>query len=174
MHTAHTALLAAAERLYDRAHGLVKLFDPPFESAGRDPGYIRAVGPGFRENGGQYTHGAVWLASALLRDGEADLGCKMLLDLLPEKHPGEVYGAEPYVLAADVSANADHYGQALWSWYTGAAGWYFRVVLEDLLGIRLENGRLTVRPNLPAGWDGYEARIGSRRILVKDGTARIL
>ena len=168
-----TALASCVERLYDRAHGLVKLFDPPFDGRGRDPGYIRAVGPGYRENGGQYTHGAVWLASALLREGSVDLGCQMLLDLLPGRHPAPVWGAEPYVLAADVSAGADHYGEALWSWYTGAAGWYFRVVLEDLLGIRLENGRLTVRPNLPAGWDGYEAEICSRRIRVKNGRVSI-
>ena len=98
----------------------------------------------------------------------------MLLDLLPAKHPPEVFGGEPYVFPADVSANPDHYGQALWSWYTGAAGWFFRVVLEDLLGIRLEDGHLTVRPCLPAGWDGYEAQICSRRILVKNGQVRIL
>ena len=169
-----TALESAVERLYDRAHGVVKLFEPPFVSGGRDPGYIRACGPGFRENGGQYTHGAVWLASALLKEGLTEQGYRMLLDLLPAKHPPEVFGGEPYVFPADVSANPDHYGQALWSWYTGAAGWFFRVVLEDLLGIRLEDGHLTVRPCLPAGWDGYEAQICSRRILVKNGQVRIL
>ncbi len=164
-----TALAACADHLYDRAHGLVKLFTPPFADAGRDPGYIRSCGPGFRENGGQYTHGAVWLASALLREGFTDLGAAMLLDLLPARHDGDLWGAESWVLAADVSANPDHYGQAMWSWYTGAAGWFFRVALEDLLGIRLENGRLTVRPNLPAGWDGYEADVCGRHIKVKNG-----
>ena len=163
------ALAAAAEQLYDRAHGLVKLFAPPFTGEGRDPGYIRSCGPGFRENGGQYTHGAVWLASALLKEGSTDMGAAMLLDLLPAKHDADVWGAEPYVLAADVSAEPDHYGQALWSWYTGSAGWFFRVVLEDLLGIRLENGRLTVSPRLPGGWDGYEADICGRHIVVRDG-----
>ncbi len=168
-----TALRSAADKLYDRAHGLVKLFDPPFGDEGRDPGYIRACGPGFRENGGQYTHGAVWLASALLKEGMTDLGANMLLDLLPARHPRQQWGAEPYVLSADVSANQDHYGEALWSWYTGAAGWYFRVVLEDLLGIRLENGRLTVDPRLPSNWDGYEAEIGPRKIVVKGGKVHI-
>lgn len=169
-----TALQAAADRLYDRAHGVVKLFDPPFGDDGRDPGYIRSCGPGFRENGGQYTHGAIWLASALLQEGMTDLGANMLLDMLPARHPREQWGAEPYVLSADVSTDPDHYGQALWSWYTGAAGWFFRVVLEDLLGIRLENGRLTVNPRLPSNWDGYEAEICSRRIIVRDGKARIV
>ncbi len=169
-----TALRAAADHLYDRAHGVVKLFTPPFGDGGRDPGYIRACGPGFRENGGQYTHGALWLASALLQEGMTDLGTNLLLDLMPARHPREVWGAEPWVLAADVSANPDRYGQANWSWYTGAAGWFFRIVLEDLLGIRMENGRLTAAPRLPAGWDGYEVEICSRRIIVKDGKARIL
>ena len=103
-----------------------------------------------------------------------DLGANMLLDLLPARHPRQQWGAEPYVLSADVSANQDHYGEALWSWYTGAAGWYFRVVLEDLLGIRLENGRLTVDPRLPSNWDGYEAEICSRKIIVKNGKVRIV
>ena len=161
------------DRLYDRAHKLVKLFAPPFGDGGRDPGYIRSCGPGIRENGGQYTHGAVWLASALLREGFTDAGAAMLLDLLPAAHPPAQWGAEPWVLAADVSADPDHYGQALWSWYTGSAGWFFRVVLEDLLGIRLENGRITVRPKLPAGWDGYEADICGRRIVVRDGKITI-
>ena len=169
----HTALRAAVDRLYDRAHKLVKLFAPPFGDGGRDPGYIRSCGPGIRENGGQYTHGAVWLASALLREGFTDAGAAMLLDLLPAAHPPAQWGAEPWVLAADVSADPDHYGQALWSWYTGSAGWFFRVVLEDLLGIRLENGRITVRPKLPAGWDGYEADICGRRIVVRDGKVTI-
>ncbi len=164
-----TALMACVDHLYDKAHALVKLFAPPFAGTGRDPGYIRSCGPGFRENGGQYTHGAVWLASALLKEGFTDTGAAMLLDLLPARHDPEQWGAEPYVLAADVSAEPDHYGQALWSWYTGAAGWFFRVVLEDLLGIRLENGRLTVKPNLPAGWDGYEADVCGRHIKVKNG-----
>ncbi len=170
----HTALRAAVDHLYDRAHGLVKLFTPPFGDEGRDPGYIRACGPGFRENGGQYTHAAVWLASALLKEGFPDAGAALLLDLLPAKHDAARWGAEPWVLAADVSANPDHYGEALWSWYTGSAGWFFRVVLEDLLGIRLENGRLTVRPNLPHGWDGYEAEICGRKIKVENGHVTVI
>ncbi len=169
----NTALRAAVDHLYDRAHGLVKLFAPPFSDEGRDPGYIRACGPGFRENGGQYTHGAVWLASALLKQGFPDAGAALLLDLLPAKHDPARWGAEPWVLAADVSANPDHYGEALWSWYTGSAGWFFRVVLEDLLGIRLENGRLTVSPRLPHGWDGYEAEICGRKIKVENGRVTV-
>ena len=169
-----TALRACVDRLYDADAGVTKLFTPPFEDgAGPDPGYIRACGPGFRENGGQYTHGAVWLASALLREGMADDGARVLECCMPEKHDPARWGAEPYVLAADVSTNADHGGEALWSWYTGSAGWFFRVVLEDLLGIRLKDGRLVVEPHLPAGWEGYEAEICSRRVRVRHGQVTI-
>ena len=163
------ALLSAYDRLYDQAHGIAKLFSPPFGDTGRDPGYIRACGPGFRENGGQYTHGAIWLASALLREGFTEEGSRILLDLLPAKHPAEIWCTEPYVLAADVSTNPDHYGQALWSWYTGSAGWFLRTVLEDLLGITLRNGQLSAAPHLPEGWDGFEADIAGRHISVKNG-----
>lgn len=168
-----TALRSCVEHLYDEAHGITKLFAPPFEEVGRDPGYIRACGPGFRENGGQYTHGAVWLASALLKEGFTEEGSKILLNLLPARHSPAQWGAEPYVLPADVSANEDHYGQALWSWYTGSAGWFFRVVLEDLLGIRLKDGHLVVEPRLPAGWEGYEADICGRHIQVRFGKVTI-
>ncbi len=168
-----TALQSAYAQLYDEAHGLTKLFAPPFGDGGRDPGYIRACGPGFRENGGQYTHGALWLASALLQRGHTEQGAKILLDCLPERHRAEIWQAEPYVLAADVSANADHYGEALWSWYTGSAGWFFRVVLEDLLGIGMVDGVLRVRPRLPDGWEGFEADIGGRHICVKGDTVTI-
>lgn len=152
--------------LYDEAHGLTKLFWPPFSDGERDPGYIRACGPGFRENGGQYTHGAVWLASAMLKEGMTEEGTKILLSVLPARHSPAQWETEPFVLAADVSANADHYAAALWSWYTGSAGWFFRTALEDLLGIRLEGGNLTVKPNLPAGWSGYEADVAGHHIRV--------
>ena len=168
-----TALRSSLDHLWDEAHGLTKLFEPPFGDDGRDPGYIRACGPGFRENGGQYTHGTLWLASALLREGFTDEGAKMLLSVIPAKHDPSLWGAEPYVLAADVSANADHYGEALWSWYTGSAGWFFRIVLEDLLGIRLKNGHLVVEPRLPSGWEGYEADICGRHVRVRRGKVTI-
>ncbi len=163
------ALRTAYERLFDEAHGIVRLFTPPFTGEGSDPGYIRACGPGFRENGGQYTHGAVWLGMALLRAGLREEGEKLLLALLPQRHDGAIWQAEPYVIAADVSANRDHYGTANWSWYTGSAGWFFHAVLESLLGLRLENGRLRVEA--PA-FD-YEARLGTRNIRVKNGKATV-
>ena len=144
------ALDSALARLFDRDKGVVKLFDPPFGDGAERAGYIASYGPGFRENGGQYTHGAIWLAMACLRTGRRADGLELLKAVLPRLAPE--YGAEPYVLAADVYSNPDRYAQAGWSWYTGSAGWFFRVVTEDLLGLRLEGGRLTRESNAPDGW----------------------
>ncbi len=143
-----TALKSALDRLYDPTHHLLKLFDPPFTNAKPNPGYVRSYGPGFRENGGQYTHGAIWLAWALLMTGETEAGWQILRALLPARHRQEIYEAEPFVLAADVYAG-DHPEQAGWSWYTGAAGWYLRTAAEGLFGLTAVNGQVTLRPNLP-------------------------
>ena len=161
-----TALRSAYERLFDRKNGIVRLFDPPFSGRGRDPGYIKSYGPGFRENGGQYTHGAVWLASAMLKTGLTGEGWELLRALLPSGRDSMRYGGEPYVIPADVYSAPGHEGEAGWTWYTGSAGWLLRVVCEDLLGLRLEGGRLVIRPSLPAGWDGYEADFHGRHIRV--------
>ncbi|NLF35414.1 MAG: hypothetical protein GX585_05555, partial [Clostridiales bacterium] len=149
---------AAAARLFHRDCGVVQLFDPPFEAGERDPGYIRGYLPGVRENGGQYTHGAVWLAMALLKIGAVREGYEILDALIPAGHAPEVYKTEPYVLPADVYYNHIHAGRGGWSWYTGAAGWYYRVVVQELLGIRVTDGRLTLSPRLPADWPGYSAQ----------------
>ncbi|SHH48939.1 cyclic beta-1,2-glucan synthetase [Sporobacter termitidis DSM 10068] len=168
-----TALVSSVERLYDRDDRIVRLFDPPFENGGSTPGYIKGYSPGFRENGGQYTHGAVWLAMGLFMAGMKDEGLDILQALLPQGRPNEIYRTEPYVLAADVYSAPDHVGRGGWTWYTGAAGWYKRVALENLLGLRIKDGVLHVRPDLPGGWEGFEAvwRNGSRtyHILVKRG-----
>ena len=148
----NAALTAAVSRLYDPDHRLIRLFDPPFENARPSPGYIESYGPGFRENGGQYTHGAVWLVMALLKQNRPDEALPLLEALLPSNRDQALYAAEPYVLSADVCANPDCAGRAGWSWYTGSAGWLWRVVLEDLLGLRLENGEISFAPRLPSGW----------------------
>ena len=114
--------------------------------------------PGVRENGGQYTHAAVWLAMACLRLGMAEEGWRLLHDLLPSGRDTPVYRAEPYVLAADVYDNPQHPGRGGWSWYTGAAGWFYRTALEELLGLRLRQGELFFAPRLPESWPGYTAR----------------
>ena len=144
-----TALQSAAGQLFDQTHQLVKLLDPPFRASRPDPGYLRSYGPGFRENGGQYTHGAVWLALALLRSGEAENGWRILRALLPASHDLSRYEAEPFVLAADVYAG-DAAETAGWTWYTGAAGWYLRTAAEALFGLRLRSGALVLeQPCLP-------------------------
>ena len=150
------AVKKAAELLLDRKQGTVKVFAPPFNGMEK-PGYIRSYLPGVRENGGQYTHAAVWLAAACLRCGETDLGWTLLETLLPGGRPEEIYQGEPYVLAADVYTHPDMPGRAGWTWYTGAAGWFLRTAVEELLGIRLAGGKVTAQPKLPASWPGYEA-----------------
>ena len=152
------AVIKAADTLLDPANRLVKLFAPPFDGVS-DPGYIRSYLPGVRENGGQYTHGGIWLAAACLRCGETERGWRLLETMLPSGRPDEIYQVEPFVLAADVYANPDMAGRGGWSWYTGAAGWFLRTAAEELLGLRVKGGELTVEPQLPACWPGYEARL---------------
>ena len=166
---AEAALDAALRRLVDREHGLVKLFDPPFTEAERSPGSITGYGRGWRENGGQYTHGALWLARACFRRGRREEGLELLRLLLPEEHDLSRWEAEPFVLAADVSSAPGHEGEAGWTWYTGSAGWFFRVVTEDLLGLRLRDGKLDPVPALPDWevlWHGRRLRAEQGRITV--------
>lgn len=147
----HCALTSAVEQLFDREHNVVRLFDPPITRRTPETGYVRSYGAGLRENGGQYTHGALWLAMALLRTGRTDEGVQILRAVLPAAHDPARYEGEPYVLAADVAAG-DNAGAAGWTWYTGAAGWYLRVAAEELLGLHLRGGVLYPEPQLPAGW----------------------
>ena len=154
---ARAAVQKAADLLLDREHGLVKLFTPPFDGR-NDPGYIRSYLPGVRENGGQYTHGAIWLAAACLRCGETERGWELLENLLPSGRLEESYQTEPFVLAADVYAHPDMAGRGGWTWYTGAAGWFLRTAVEELLGVRTRAGVPEAAPRLPAGWSGCEVR----------------
>ncbi len=140
----NTALKTAFSELKDGK--VTKLFTPPFEDFAPSPGYIQSYGAGFRENGGQYTHASIWLAMALLKTEKYEEALEILLDTLPENHDCLTYGGEPFVLSADVSANENHFGTAGWTWYTGSAGWYYRVVTEELLGVYPEDGFLKIRP----------------------------
>ncbi|MEA4955956.1 MAG: glucoamylase family protein [Pseudoflavonifractor sp.] len=155
---AETAMRSALDRLFDREVGVVCLFTPPFREGETDPGYIRGYVPGVRENGGQYTHAAVWLVLACYELGWNEEGWDLLQTLLPETHPTEVYRAEPYVLAGDVYTNLNHPGRGGWSWYTGAAGWYYQAAISGLFGITVKDQCLSVSPKLPSGWPGYSAR----------------
>ena len=166
-----TALTSAYARLFDREHRLVKLFDPPFAGMER-PGYIASYGPGFRENGGQYTHAALWLALALLRRDRRDEAWDILAALLPDERDVDVYQAEPFVLAADVYSAPGHVGEAGWSWYTGAAGWMLRIVTEELFGLRLRDGEPALRPRLPAALLPCSVRYRGKTLHITEQTQK--
>ena len=131
---AETALSSAVESLYDEEGRLCRIFTAPYTDRRRSPGYISAYGPGFRENGGQYTHAALFLARALFRQGRRQEAERILRCAIAEGRDSTVYEAEPYVIPADIYANIDCFGRGGWSWYTGSAGWFFRVAMEDMLG----------------------------------------
>lgn len=141
--------------------GLVALLDPPFNNSLPNPGYIEAYVPGIRENGGQYTHAATWVAMAFAELGENQLAWQVFNILNPINHGNtsaaiNTYKIEPYVIAGDVYSMAPHIGNGGWSWYTGSAGWMYRLIIESLLGVQLEDGKqLRITPNLPEDWDRY-------------------
>jgi cyclic beta-1,2-glucan synthetase len=155
------AMSAVNSQLVSRSDGLVKLFTPPFDHSAKDPGYIKAYPPGLRENGGQYTHAAMWttLAFALLGDG--DRAGELFSLLNPINHSStragiHRYKVEPYVVCADVYSAAPHIGRGGWTWYTGSAGWMYRTAAEGILGIKLRGGTLVVDPCIPRSWAGFE------------------
>ncbi len=158
---ARAAMQSVLDRLVDRRHRLVRLFDPPFDTAPWDPGYIKGYLPGVRENGGQYTHAAVWTAMALAALRQGDAAWEVFGYLNPVRHgdtPEHVrtYKLEPYVLAADLYTARGHEGAGGWNWYTGSAAWLYRLLVESLLGLRLETNTLSFSPLLPAGWTGFK------------------
>jgi cyclic beta-1,2-glucan synthetase len=158
---ARQAMRSVDERLVDREARLIRLFTPPFDHGGLNPGYIKGYVPGIRENGGQYTHAATWtvLATALLGEGTRAVE---LFDLLnPVRHsssPEQValYKVEPYVVAADVYGVPPHTGRGGWTWYTGSAGWLYRVAVEGLLGFHKEGDHLRIDPCVARDWGGFE------------------
>ncbi len=166
---AHRALISAAGELFDREAGIVKLLTPPFDLGDKSPGYIAGYVPGVRENGGQYTHAAVWLGMACLENGMRDTGWEVLSAIAPDGREQSVYRSEPYAICADVYSNPQHRGRGGWSWYTGAAGWYHQAVMGSLLGIRVCRGWLTVKPNIPENWQGFDAvfRSGGAQVRIR-------
>jgi cyclic beta-1,2-glucan synthetase len=157
---ARTAMQAVDERLVRREDALVQLLDPPFDKSDLDPGYIRGYVPGVRENGGQYTHGAIWAAMAFAALGDARRAWELTAMINPVNHAASAaaiatYKVEPYVMAADVYALAPHTGRGGWSWYTGSAGWMYRLIVESLLGLRLEGDKLRLAPCLTADWQTF-------------------
>ena len=155
-----TAMESVDKLLVRRDHNLIQLLDPPFDKSDLDPGYIKGYVPGVRENGGQYTHAAVWTAMAFAALGDSSRAWELLAMINPINHtrsPEEVaiYKGEPYVTAADVYAALPHIGRGGWTWYTGSAGWMYRLIVESLLGLRLEVDSLHFEPCLPNEWDAF-------------------
>jgi cyclic beta-1,2-glucan synthetase len=157
------AMDAVDRRLVRRDSGLIQLLDPPFDKSQLNPGYIKGYVPGVRENGGQYTHAAVWAAMAFATLGDSRRAWELTALINPLNHARTadavaVYKVEPYVIAADVYAVPPHTGRGGWTWYTGAAGWYYRLILESLLGFRRQADRLYITPCMPDEWDTYALR----------------
>ena len=148
-------------RLVDREHDLIKLLAPPFDTSDLDPGYIKGYVPGVRENGGQYTHAAIWAAMAFAALGDRTRAWELFRMINPVNHSLSseaiaVYKVEPYVMAADIYAVAPHTGRGGWTWYTGSAGWMYTLIVESLLGLRLESDKLSFAPCFPAEWTGFK------------------
>ena len=168
------AMTALDEQLIRRRDQLALLFTPPFDQSEEDPGYIKAYPPGIRENGGQYTHGAVWSIFALARMGQGDRAGELFALINPIHHGAnreaiDRYKVEPYVACADVYSVAPHVGRGGWTWYTGSAAWLHRAGLEAILGFHLEGSYLRIEPCIPRDWPGFSIsyRHGCSRYLIE-------
>ena len=155
-----SAMEAMDRRLVRRDYALIQLLDPPFDKSNLNPGYIKGYVPGVRENGGQYTHGAIWAAMAFAALGDSRRAWELTAMINPVNHARSAeataaYKVEPYVVAADVYAVPPHTGRGGWTWYTGSAGWMYRLVVESLLGLRLEADKLRLIPCLPEDWEAF-------------------
>jgi cyclic beta-1,2-glucan synthetase len=161
MSRARQAMESVERRLIRRDDRLMLLFVPPFDRTPRDPGYIKGYLPGIRENGGQYTHAAVWSVVAFAMLGEGGKAVELFDLLSPVHHAGRRanvhrYKVEPYVVAADVYSQRPHVGRGGWTWYTGAAGWLYRAGLERILGFRKHGSAFRIDPCIPQQWKGFE------------------
>jgi len=158
---ARQAMAAVDEHLVRRDAKLIQLLDPPFDKSNLEPGYIKGYVPGVRENGGQYTHAAIWTTTAFAMLGDRERAWELFAMLNPVNHgsgPAEIarYKVEPYVMCADIYAAPPHTGRGGWTWYTGAAGWMYRLIVETLLGLQLEVDSLRIAPCIPGHWESYK------------------
>jgi cellobiose phosphorylase len=157
------AMESLSQHLIRRDIGIVQLLHPPFDKSNLSPGYIKGYVPGVRENGGQYTHSAVWAAMAFATLGDNNRAWEIMTMINPINHANSseamgTYKVEPYVVAADIYAFAPHTGRGGWTWYTGAAGWMYRLIIEYLLGLKQEGNKLSLAPCLPSEWNGFVLR----------------
>ena len=155
------AMESLYRRLVNKEKGIIQLLDPPFDQSEQNPGYIRGYVPGVRENGGQYTHAAIWAGMAFAMQGKVDHAWEAFDIINPINHGNtaaaiKLYKVEPYVMAADVYGVAPHSGRGGWTWYTGSAGWMYTFIIESLLGIHRRNTELSITPCLRFGWSGYQ------------------
>ncbi len=158
---ARQAMEAVDQRLVRRDAQLIQLLDPPFDKSTLEPGYIKGYVPGVRENGGQYTHAAIWATTAFAMMGDKKRAWELFTMLNPinrgsQAEESERYKVEPYVMSADIYGAAPHTGRGGWTWYTGAAGWMYRLSLETLLGLKREGDQLRIVPCVPDDWDAYK------------------
>jgi cyclic beta-1,2-glucan synthetase len=158
---ARRAMDSVLTHLLKREDQLLLLFTPPFDKTPKDPGYIKGYPPGIRENGGQYTHAAIWTVWALAQMGDGDRAEALFRLLNPIYHAdtpekADCYRVEPYVIAADVYSAPPHTGRGGWTWYTGSSGWMYRLGVEAILGVHREGQYLRIDPCIPSGWPSYE------------------
>ena len=161
---AKTAMTEADRQLINRDDSLALLFTPPFDKTALEPGYIKGYPAGLRENGGQYTHAAIWLLIAEAMQGRGDKAAALFAMLNPINHAATReaaarYKVEPYVVAADIYSAKGHVGRGGWTWYTGSAGWFYRAGIEWILGLRKEGNTLRIEPSMPALWPGFRATL---------------
>jgi cyclic beta-1,2-glucan synthetase len=157
-----TAMQSAQERLVRPQDRLVQVLDPPFDKTRLEPGYIKGYPPGIRENGGQYTHAALWLVQALTLQGQGTQAAEVfdLLNPILSATAARIanYRVEPYVVAADVYSVPPHTGRGGWTWYTGSASWMYRAAVESMLGLRFQGNKLVLAPCISSKWQSYRVR----------------
>ena len=147
--------------LVDKENGIIKLLDPPFEKSKLEPGYIKAYMSGVRENGGQYTHAAIWviIAESILKFGEKALEFYRMINPIEHTRTKDAvnkYKVEPYVMPADIYGQGNLVGRGGWTWYTGSSSWYYKAGIEYILGLKIEKGYLTIEPCIPRDWKEYQ------------------
>jgi cyclic beta-1,2-glucan synthetase len=169
---ARIALKSVDDRLVHEDSQMIHLFDPPFDKSSLEPGYIKGYVPGVRENGGQYTHAAIWTVMAFALAGESQRAWELFTLINPLLHANTAtavgrYKAEPYVVAADVYSVPPHTGRGGWTWYTGSAGWMYRLIVEVLLGLNVQGEKLHFRPHVPASWNSFSIQYRYRQTVYR-------
>jgi cellobiose phosphorylase len=155
------AMQSATDFLINEQKGLIQLLEPPFDKSDLNPGYIKGYVPGVRENGGQYTHAAIWMVMAFAKLKDKEKTAQLLALINPINHartPEDtaIYKVEPYVMAADVYGVPPHVGRGGWTWYTGSAGWMYQLILESFLGLKREGDTLRFDPCIPKDWESFK------------------